>query len=147
MSGVQNLAFSCLATTVSAACQLKADHTISILLSKWRDEKKEREPGAGRYCAIPKIICPEVQGRLFNHTTDYAITVRRPAEEEGGNLSLEPRSLVCVIVPVQLFVRLLVSSILTQLSIYLQNARVLVRDNEGDLFATRNSIKVKCVIR
>lgn len=84
------------------------------LVKQWRDEKRVREPGAGRYCAIPTIISPEVQGRLFNHTTDYAITVRRPAEEEGGNLSLEPRSLVFLNLPVQLFVRLLVSSVLPQ---------------------------------
>lgn len=32
------------------------------------------------------------RGPVFNHTTDYATAVRRPAEEQAGDLSREPSS-------------------------------------------------------
>lgn len=41
LSGFRNLAFSCLATTVLAACQLKSDHTVSILLSSGGMKRKK----------------------------------------------------------------------------------------------------------
>lgn len=144
LSGFQNLAFSCLATVVSGARRLKAGRTISILLGDGRIKRGKE----GRYCAILKIICPEVQARLFNHTTDYAITVRWPAEEEGGNwepgatltaVSYATCPAFCSHVCLQCItaVRQLPSSTL-------MSSREIMREI---CLQTRNSIKVKCVIR
>lgn len=51
----------------------------------------------------PRDNIPEVQGRVFNHTPDYAIAVKRPAEKEDCNLRPGPCSLLCLILPDQPF--------------------------------------------
>lgn len=77
---------------VSKACQMRADHTVSRLLSDGELKKDRKRVGGWTLLCNPQDNFPKVQGRRFNHTADYATTAREPADEEGGNLSLEPCS-------------------------------------------------------
>lgn len=84
----------------------------------------------------PQDNIPEGPGRLFNHTADYTIPARLPVEKEGGNLRLEPRSPPRLQLPVLPAFRLQCITAMKYLP-----ACAFVKDNEGELLATRNSIK------
>lgn len=108
------------------------------LAKQGRDEKGTRGAwGWTPLCNLSDDIPPEVQAGLFNHTTDYAIIVRRPAAQQASKQSLDPRSSPCLTLNVPPFVHPLLSGVLRSEASAPPYACVCAEDNERDLFESQ----------
>lgn len=90
---------------------MKADCTVSILLSSEEIKKDGKTVRGWTLLCNPQDNIPEVQGRLFNHTADYAIS--QMACRGRGTSAWTPAQ-GSVRLPVQPHVHLLVSGVSPQ---------------------------------